>query len=87
LCQINQLQGGELDLCQTQGEAGYQGTPGYCYVDPNNGIGSQQVIVGCPDTEPRKLEFVGDNTPASGSITFIACVGAAFTDDQGNANL
>jgi hypothetical protein len=89
LCEIVQLSGDNGNTCRMVGKNGYpsQATPGYCYVDEAQMIGSPAVLQGCPPTERRKLEFVGENTPASGSITFIACVGAAFTDETGDATM
>lgn len=87
LCEIVQLRDADQMACQTQVNYPPTGRPGYCYIDEAQGIGSPALLQGCPQTERRKLQFVGKETPASGSITFIACVGAAFTDDQGNPNM
>ena len=82
LCEIKQLAGDNQSTCLNTRDYPETGLPGYCYVDENNdGAG---LLQGCPATEPRKLQFVGADTPKSGSITFIACVGAAFTDEEGN---
>lgn len=87
LCEILQLSGDAQQSCLNDINYPPEGLPGYCYIDAAQDIGNDQLLVGCPATEQRKLQFVGLNTPASGSITFIACVGAAFTDEEGNATM
>lgn len=65
-------------------------TPGFCYVDPSQNHGSEQVVASCPGTEKRIIRIVGnantnnkfDAAPAPGRV-FIACNGAA--NDQGSA--
>ncbi|MDX2051460.1 MAG: hypothetical protein SFV15_03655 [Polyangiaceae bacterium] len=57
------------------------GKAGYCYIDAAQGIGSAALLTACPASEKRKLRFVGENTPASGATTFIACAGASADDD------
>jgi hypothetical protein len=60
-----------------------QGT-GWCYVDPEQGIGNPKLVEGC--TPPRQLRFVGTNTPASGATVVMACLGATVTEgDSGPA--
>ncbi len=54
--------------------------PGYCYIDAmdptgKNYIGNPELVANCEPSQRRLLRFVGDNTPARGSITFIACSG------------
>ena len=46
---------------------------GWCYVDPSQGVGNPLLVQGC--SPARELLFSGDDTPASGSTVFIACVG------------
>lgn len=87
LCEIKQLTGDPQQQCLNQTDYPASSVPGYCYIDAAQGIGDESLLVGCPATEQRKLRFVGENTPASGSITFIACVGAAFTDEKGDPTM
>ena len=78
LCQLDALAGAELDACQHGTD---QGTSyGYCYVDPERGIGDPKLVKDCPSTKRRSLRFVGEGLPANGSVTFMACEGAAFRD-------
>lgn len=86
LCEILQLTGDAQTACLNEIDYPTNLVPGYCYIDEAQGIGNPQLLVGCPATEQRKLQFVGKDTPLSGSITFIACVGAAFSDDKGDPN-
>ncbi len=90
MCEIQQLAGADQQSCLN--DVDYNGSrPGYCYIDEAQNIGNAGLLTGCPPTERRKLQFVtpegGVATPASGSITFIACVGAAFTDESGNPTM
>jgi hypothetical protein len=87
LCEILQLSGDPQQQCLNQTNYPETSVPGYCYIDAAQEIGNDSLLVGCPATEQRKLRFVGENTPASGSITFIACVGAAFTDESGDPTM
>ena len=50
--------------------------PGWCYVDPENGRGSYDLIPeACRASEPRMIKFSdpNDDLPADGSTVFIAC--------------
>ncbi|MEZ4225431.1 MAG: hypothetical protein R3B13_31050 [Polyangiaceae bacterium] len=47
---------------------------GWCYVDPSQGVGRDEVIPS--ECNPRRqLRFVGPDTPAAQAVVFIACVG------------
>ncbi len=87
LCEILQLKEEPQQQCLNTQNYPPTSVPGYCYIDAAQGIGDDSLLVGCPATEQRKLRFVGENTPQSGSITFIACVGAAFTDESGDPTM
>jgi hypothetical protein len=81
LCEITQL-------TRSVDEAGYESClnseisagNGWCYVDPAKGLGSQELVSKCPSTAQRKLRFIGAGTPEGGTVTFVACAGAAFTE-------
>src|SRR5690606_6957259 len=75
LCEIEQAVGEDLTACQSDPNAS---APGYCYIDQALQIGDPGLIEGCPNL--RGLRFVGEDTPRTGSQTFIACIGAAFAD-------
>jgi len=59
--------------------------PGFCYVDPDQGIGSDDLVANCPTSQKRKLRIVGDGgdkrAPAPG-WTFIACSGKTQLETQ-----
>jgi len=54
--------------------------PGYCYVDKE-----PTLLAKCPANQQQLLRFVGDpnhQTPAQGSVAFIACLGEATDPSQ-----
>jgi hypothetical protein len=73
LCAIPQLSGAALDACQA-GESVAGATPGFCYIDPAQGFGSENAVAACPDSQKRLLRFTGDDVPAKESMTFVDCV-------------
>lgn len=76
LCHIDQLSGDDLQECQQSVDyAG--GVSGFCYVDAAQAVGNEALVRECPATEQRKLQFVGENTPAVGSLTFVVCEGSS----------
>jgi hypothetical protein len=76
MCQIEQLSGERLANCQNGNDDA--SAFGYCYVDPEQGVGNPELVEDCTETRQRILRFVGDGLPANGSDTFIACVGSAL---------
>lgn len=70
-CALPQLSGDALAQCL----AGNDGpsAPGFCYIDPAQGVGSDAAVVACPSSNKRLVRFVGDNVPANGSTTFLNC--------------
>ncbi|HEY6724814.1 MAG TPA: hypothetical protein VI197_12330 [Polyangiaceae bacterium] len=71
LCHIGQLAGDALEACQNQVD--YRDVPGFCYIDASEDVGNEALLQGCPATEQRQLRFVGEDTPSSGSATFMVC--------------
>jgi hypothetical protein len=80
LCKVKPLSGRELTACQNGTEDAR--TFGYCYIDPAQGIGDPALVAECGSTTQRSLRLVGDGLPASGSLTFMACLGATFDGNQ-----
>jgi len=80
LCKLDSLTGPQLTACQNGQDDGT--SYGYCYVDPAQGIGNPALVQACPSTKRRSLHFVGEGVPANGSVTFMACQGAAFVDSD-----
>jgi hypothetical protein len=73
-----------LTQCQNEAEIETRSTvPGFCYIDPAQGIGSKSLVASCPANQQRKLRIVGDGAdrraPAPG-WTFIACSGKPFIE-------
>lgn len=49
---------------------------GFCYVDPDAGLGAEELVSDCPATSPRKLRFLGSESPANENRWFLSCLGA-----------
>jgi hypothetical protein len=75
LCEVEELEGAELEACQNSLEAPSD-LYGFCYVDPDNGFGNPGLVATCPETQRQIIRFVGVDLPAPGAIGFIACRGA-----------
>jgi len=81
MCEILPAQGQARDVCLSDPAAVNAGNNfGYCYVDPAEGYGTDELVTACPASGKRKLQFIGQNTPAKGSIAFIACLGSTITE-------
>jgi hypothetical protein len=76
-CEIAQAEGDNLDRCLND-ELGSD-APGYCYIDPfgTPPRGNPALVEDC-GSSPRKIRFVGPETPAPGASAFIACLGATL---------
>lgn len=79
-CKIAPLDGDELRACQSGSES--SNLYGYCYVDPAQGIGSEELVKPCAPTARRMLRFLGEGLPANGATTFMACFGAQLDTEQ-----
>jgi hypothetical protein len=87
-CQLKQLTddlGPNQPLTKCQTTAGYETSspvPGFCYVDPSNAVGAEELVQQCPENRKRVLRIVGNGddlrAPAPNSWTFVACAGAPF---------
>lgn len=89
LCGLHQLvrgqPGGDKCLDQVNVEKTTE-VPGFCYVDPEQGEGSDEVVAACKASEKRIIRIVGDGNdtqppyhaaPAPGRV-YIACSGSAY---------
>jgi hypothetical protein len=77
MCEVRQhLEGQPRDEC-LNGPLGSEGgqSPGYCYVDPAQGLGDQRIVASCRTSERQLLRFVGPETPATGATVVVACAG------------
>jgi hypothetical protein len=70
-CQIRALEGDDLDACENT--AGGGSGAGYCYLDVDQGMGDPALLASCPASMKHRIRFVGDELPASGALTFVAC--------------
>jgi hypothetical protein len=82
-CKIAPLEGEQLSACQAGSEDA--NLYGYCYVDPAQGIGREELVKECAPTARRMLRFPGDGLPANGATTFMACFGAQLDAEEPNA--
>src|SRR5262249_54243489 len=75
-CEITQLSGDDLQICQNDTNLvparpdGSQ-VDGWCYVDDNTGDPS--LVDACPSGEHYKVRYVGAGNPVSTAITFVTC--------------
>jgi hypothetical protein len=77
-CEILQFAGEDLRTCQNEARPG---KPGYCYINaappPEVPVGNPALVAECPADSKRLLNF-GVETPASGAIALVACLGASL---------
>ncbi len=88
MCTLPQETGANLSVCQDATDGTQDSTldPGYCYVDPANGAGTNpDVVAKCPASQQRILRFVGNDptgggvaVPLAGAFIFTACQGSAI---------
>lgn len=58
-CELEQLHGAELAACQNGTESELQSTPtGWCYVDPEQGVGTAEVVASCPLSQKRLVRYL-----------------------------
>lgn len=50
---------------------------GFCYVAPNDGLGTPDLIEACPAEKEQILRFVGAGVPDPSSIVYLTCVGSS----------
>ncbi len=76
-CEIDQLDGEALDVCQSslddEPAVGSDPVHGWCYVDPLYGGGNEQLVSHCHPGKRRVLRFVGEGEPVNDSLVFITC--------------
>jgi hypothetical protein len=73
LCQITPLAADQRQSCLMSEDASGDG---WCYIDPEQGLGNPDLVEKCAPTEQRKIRFVGGGLPQKGTVTFFACTGA-----------
>jgi hypothetical protein len=72
-CKLAPLSGSALEACRAGSED--PNVYGYCYIDPDNGLGAESLVESCPASENRLLRYMGGGVPANGSVLFTACLG------------
>ncbi len=81
LCEVLQVQQvtanppDALQRCQNDPDA--TGVEGWCYVDADQGVGSDELVENCPATQRRLLRFVGRGLEPN-TTTYVACTGSSF---------
>jgi hypothetical protein len=80
VCELDQLVGKDLTVCQTDtslSPVNASGEPvdGWCYVDPgaNPPVGDPALVATCNATERRKIRFVGAGQPMDNAVTVMTC--------------
>lgn len=71
VCSLTQLEGSSLSGCQDNVQA--SAPPGFCYIDPAQGVGSAELVSDCPTSSQRALRFLGARTPENGNTWMIGC--------------
>jgi hypothetical protein len=80
VCKLATLEGNALDACRAGSLD--PNIYGYCYIDPEQRLGSPALVADCPESEQRTLRYMGQGVPANGSVLFTACLGAAITQQN-----
>lgn len=81
VCEIEQLlDPDELRACQTTRppavvEVGGESVHGWCYVDPQGGVGEEEVVAQCPSTQRRLIRLTGEAETLPGAMQFVICSG------------
>jgi hypothetical protein len=50
---------------------------GWCYVDPDRGLGEPALVASCPENLRRMVRFVGSATRDGSAMTFAVCPGVS----------
>ncbi|MGK4001033.1 hypothetical protein WMF31_00305 [Sorangium sp. So ce1036] len=79
VCEIQQLENEQADVCRTDlnDNAQLNGQPvdGWCYIDPSIKVGNPDIVAGCPPTEQRIIRFMGEGKAQQGATLYISCSG------------
>jgi hypothetical protein len=80
LCGITQLSGADAEACRND-TSDIIAPAGWCYVDPDQGLGSPNFVAACDATEKQRLRFVGGPQPvAPVSTVWVRCAYCADRD-------
>jgi hypothetical protein len=75
LCHITPLEPNSPEYSECLATESPRGD-GWCYIDPEQGLGDVSQVEKCDETKQRKIRFAGAGKPNKGTITFFACAGA-----------
>lgn len=82
--QLTEARPAEREACLTSPIGSEESlTPGYCYIDAEQELGDTSLVANCPANQKQLLRFVGKETPAPSTTTFVACSGAATAENSG----
>jgi hypothetical protein len=90
MCEIQQLAGDDAQDCLSGSPTASEA--GYCYVDPDQGLGDPALVATCAPNEKRRLRFVSNSgqdpvpTPMNATRLFIACIGSSSTAQNSAKN-
>ena len=68
VCEVEQLVGPAAEECRNSPT---NTSEGWCYVDPEFGIGSEELVNGCPSAQKRQIRF--RDVPTNPGINLIMC--------------
>lgn len=77
VCDVAQAEGTDLAACQNELEPPPD-TNGWCYVAPEDGIGSAELVELCSQLDRRRVRFFGDAEPRPDEIFVLACTGSSL---------
>jgi hypothetical protein len=80
LCEIAALTPGTADY-QSCLESDNPSGDGWCYIDPDQGLGTRAQVERCPEHAQRKVRFAGRGSPRRGTATFLACEAGPQSED------
>ncbi len=72
ICELSQFAGGDLEICQNSATDSGD-LEGYCYIDPENGVGNPDLVAACPPTQRRLLRFMGPDFPSPNASVYVSC--------------
>ena len=86
LCELAQLSGPGLQACQSDTEPMGSAGPlsGWCYVDPEQGFGSNEAVGTCPASQQRNVRVLGNANPLEEESLYSVCVPSCAGSGDGD---
>lgn len=72
LCDIPRAGGGSLNVCLGAGDPVPEGNNGWCYVQPDIGMGNADIVSDCSGEEPQAIRMIGSAVPSDDEVVFLA---------------